>query len=299
MVGLSYWAGNSNAYSTWKTVWGTPEVGKYDSNDPIVITKHAQWLSDAGVDFIFVDWSNDLPYYPGSKLYPYMGFIENSTYAIADTFATLQKHPQIAIMIGFPGQPTAVTDGRLQRKADQVYNDFLANPKRAAVYQYYEGKPLLLVYAGTPTPYQTGLPPWNDSRFTVRFITGFITQQANLIGVGRVSRYGYLSWEDRGAQTYTLENGVPEAMSVVAAWRADIGAHVEGRARLGGTTFVMEWARARAIGVNLVLVTSWNEWQTSEQIDAEQGKDLEPSLEFGEFYLNLLKQQIAQFKAGQ
>jgi hypothetical protein len=295
MVGLSYWTGHT--VSSWQHVWGKPELGEYDSKNPIIIAKHAKWLSDAGVDFIFVDWSNDLPYSPGCGCRPDMQPIEDATYAVFDTFGKLQQHPKIAVMIGFPGQPTAPLDGRLQRKADQVYNDFIANEKRRAVYEFYEGKPLLIVYAGTPTPYQRGLPPWNDPRFTVRFMTGFITQQKNLLGFGRVSKYGYWSWEDRGPQTYTIENGYPEAMTVTASWRPDINAHVAGRSRMDGTTFTDEWARARAIGVKLALVVSWNEWEISEQINAESSKDLEPSAEFGEFYLDLLKQQIWQFKA--
>jgi len=45
-------------------------------------------------------------------------------------------------------------------------------------------------------------------------------------------------------------------------------------------------------------VVSWNEWLCGEQPSAEISKDLEPSKEHGRLYLNLLKEQIALFKAG-
>jgi hypothetical protein len=44
------------------------------------------------------------------------------------------------------------------------------------------------------------------------------------------------------------------------------------------------------------MVVSWNEWTRVEHPDAEGSKDLEPSKEFGHFYLDLLKQEIAGFK---
>jgi len=48
----------------WENTWGTPLLGKYDSRDRSVILKHAEWLTDAGVDFICFDWSNQIDYDP-------------------------------------------------------------------------------------------------------------------------------------------------------------------------------------------------------------------------------------------
>jgi hypothetical protein len=294
-VGLSY----NTIQPNWSEAWGTPALGRYSSDDKSVIEQHAAWLSDAGVDFIFIDWSNDLPYSPDCGCRPDIRQVEEATYTVFDTYKDLARHPKIAIMIGFPKQPSAPADGTLQRKADQVYQDFIANKERAPLYQRYEGKPLLIVYTGTPTPYQKGLPPWNDSRFTVRYLTGFVSDQPYLLGPDRVSKFGYWSWEDRGPQTYTIENEHPETMTVTASWRGDSRLSLPARSRMEGATFIDEWTRAREKAVKLVLVVSWNEWTKAEQIDAESGKDLEPSLEFGDFYLKLLKDQITEFKGYQ
>ncbi len=40
--------------------WGTPSRGFYKSDDPMIIRAHAEELVGAGLDFIVIDWSNDL-----------------------------------------------------------------------------------------------------------------------------------------------------------------------------------------------------------------------------------------------
>ena len=45
------------------------------------------------------------------------------------------------------------------------------------------------------------------------------------------------------------------------------------------------------------MVVSWNEWTTGEQPSAEVSKDLEPSNEWGDQYLQLLKEEIRKFKS--
>ena len=54
------------AYYTWFSPgrracqWGTPRLGNYASDDLTVMKTHAKQLAAAGVDFIVVDWSNDI-----------------------------------------------------------------------------------------------------------------------------------------------------------------------------------------------------------------------------------------------
>ncbi len=45
-----------------------PALGRYDSRDRRVMRKHAEWLTDAGVDFIWLDWSNNVTYDPDEFL---------------------------------------------------------------------------------------------------------------------------------------------------------------------------------------------------------------------------------------
>lgn len=127
LVGIAYTTWHRT--TPWQGVWGKPELGFYLSTDRAVIRQHAEWLADAGVDFIWIDWSNDLDYIPGeTKNRPDFDTIEGATQAIFEEYARLPRHPRISLFIGCPGAPEAVRDGRLTRKADQVYRQFAANP---------------------------------------------------------------------------------------------------------------------------------------------------------------------------
>lgn len=294
LVGIAYSTWHTS--TRWKNVWGTPELGDYISDSRAVIRRHAQWLADAGVDFIWIDWSNDIDFVPQGRRVPgVFDMIEGSTTAIFDEYSRLPKHPKISIFVGVTGAPEAVYDGRLQRKADQIFRDYVNNPRYRPLLQDYLSKPLLVIYVNTPSPFQQGVPAWDDPRFTVRWMTGFVTEQDALRTSDLVSRFGYWSWEDRGPQTFSVFNGQPEAMTIVASWRGDGTRQSSGRRE--GKTFKGEWARAREIGPKFALVVSWNEWIRGEQPSPENSKDLEPSKQFGEFYLRLLKQEIAKFKS--
>jgi len=311
------------AYTTWfqsgiwnQSVWTFPTLGKYLSDDRTIIRKHAEWLADAGVDFIWIDWSNDLDYNVSiDKVLTDLGrtdfaMIERSTLFIFEEYSKMRvegkKTPNISIFIGNPaaGQASAVSDGRLTRKADQIDQWFLnnsAHPEFRTLMQEHNGKPLLVCYTGTPTPWAGETPPWNDNRFTVRFMTGFVTEQHTLFHTyTKESKYKYWSWEERGAQTYTVDKGFPEAMTVVPSWRSqgkqgETG-YIPAGPRNDGKTFMEQWARARLLGVRFAMVGTWNEYVTGEQRSAEVSKDIEPNETWGDKYLVLLKNEIKKFK---
>ena len=303
-VGIAYTTWHQNA--TWKNTWGTPLNGFYASDDRAVIRRHAQQLADAGVDFAWVDWSNDIGYvYDPNKKRPDFDMIEGATFTLFDEWARMrdagQKTPNISIFLGVTGAPAAADDGRLQSKADKLWNQFVANPVYRSLIEMDGGKPLLVVYVNTPSPFQSGVPKWNDPRFTVRWMTGYVTQQSALRD-GEISKYGYWSWEDRGPQTFPVVDGHPEAMVINAATRpqgkpGDKG-YIPAATRDNGATFGKSWARAREIGPKYAMIVSWNEWSKGEQPSAQVSKDIEPSKEFGAQYLDILKAQIAKFKAG-
>ena len=163
------------------------------------------------------------------------------------------------------------------------------------------GKPLLAIYAGTPSRFPRGLPPWDDPRFTVRWFTGFVTEQPNL-RVGRLSKYGYWSWEDRGPATYSVHEGQVEAMVITAASRAQAQPDqpekwIPAKGRRNGTTFREAWKEAGHFGPKSAMVVAWNEFSLREGKSAEWSKDIEPSKEHGHKYLKLLKEEITRFQS--
>ncbi len=326
IVGMAYTTWHRTAL--WKTddFWAKPLIGDYRSDDTEAIQEHGRLLGAADVDFVFVDWSNNVRFtqeeYPRATYKNIMNekntaitgredfaMIERSTVKMFDLWSEMEeKTPQIAIMIGCPDKITALEDGSLQKKADQVYEWFLSgeeNAQRAEKYMQFEGKPLLMVYLGTPTfcSDKNPLEVWNDERFTVRFVTGFVTEQSSICDPETLeSIYGYWSWEDRGAQTFAVnpETKLPEAMTVVASYRSQgepgDADYIPASGRQNGKIFREEWARARLIGVKTALVISWNEYVLGEQIDAETSKDLEPNSVYGDEYYKILKEEIKKFK---
>lgn len=286
---------------SWDQAWGEPLLGRYDSGNERVIRQHAQWLKEAGVDFVWIDWSNNLPAGPGRED---LLAIEWATRRVFDVYASMpaSQRPRISIFLGCPDQPDAVASGALTRKADQVYAAFVANPRYRSLVQEYLGKPLLAVYVGTPVPQQfrRTLPLWDDERFTVRWVSGFLDDQPDLVSDDGRSRLGYWSWWDRSPQTYATDpsDDEPEAMVVTAAYPGVSGWDGPGtRGRRDGETFREQWARAREIGPRIVVVNSFNEWVANEELDPERSNDVEPSRAWGTTYLDLLREEVARFKA--
>ena len=91
-----------------------------------------------------------------------------------------------------------------------------------------------------------------------------------------------------------------ECVSVTAASRAQGTeggrGYIPARGRRNGETFREQFERATQLGAGTVILISWNEWTTSEQLSLEISKDLEPSKTLGTFYYDLMKEQIKLFK---
>ncbi len=300
------------AYTTWHTAsrswgsgtWDLPLCGPYVSDDEKVLRYHAELLRDAGVDFVFVDWSNNTNYDPPTMRDHREDFrmIEEATDKLFDVWKTVEGAPKICIFLG-PGHTgqESVDSGNHQKKADQVWRDYVTNPDRADMYFHYQGKPLLACYGATPTQY-TAKPQnkWDDDRYTVRWITGYVGQQSNLYNQKTLVSKLYWSWEERGAQTFTVLDGKVEAVTISAATRpqgkeGDSG-YIPAAGRENGATFKRQFQRACDLGAGIVIIVSWNEWVTGEQPSPEVSKDMEPSQIHGTFYYDLMREQIKKFK---
>lgn len=309
LVGIAYttWFRKDSKWGEGHT-WDIPWLGGYYSLDRDVIRQHGIWLRDAGIDFVFVDWSNNVNYNPDTmrNSRPDFRTIEDATAELFDVWADIPGAPKICIFTG-PGHVQGTGDndtfanGRMDAKTQQIYDTYLANERFRNMYFEYEGKPLLLCYAATPAFFQDNVSPYEDDRFTVRWITGYVGQQSNLFDSDTLVSKMFWSWEERGAQTFTVLNGRPECMTVNASYRSQGSTpgskgYIAPGLRDNGNTFRKAWARARLIGPKIVLVVSFNEWGLGEQISLENSKDIEPSKTYGSFYLDLMREEIKRFK---
>jgi len=277
----------------WDRAWSRPDLGEYDSADPYIIAQHADWLYAADVDFIFIDWSNNIR----AHEQPILRQIEDATDVVFQVYAELDERPQISIFLGIEGDPAHLDNGNLRRKADQIYTQYVSNPRYRPLMVHYLGKPLLVVYVSTPSPWQDGLPDWDDDRFTVRWMTGFMDDQPALRTEQGYSRHGFWSFWERAPQTVTMFDRQPESIAVTAAHPGYYGWGDKGNAgRSRGATFREQWDLARQFKPRFVIINSWNEWVPPEEMNPEWSNDLEPSQAHGYIYLELLANEIEEYR---
>ena len=302
LVGIAYSTWLCTKIITWgKNTWDTPLYGNYYSDDRAMIAKHAELLRDAGVDFVFVDWTNNTTYDPETMRDSLSDFrmIEEATDVLFEVWSTIEGAPKICIFAG-PGHSGIenVNNGKHQKKVDQIYSSYVE--KYPDMYFHYQGKPLLMCYGATPNQYGVR-PKWKDDRFIIRWTTGYVGQQSDLLNKKDMStRIPWWSWEERGLQSYSLLNGRVECVTCTAASRpqgseGDSG-YIPAYGRENGLTLKKQFQRANDLGAGMVILISWNEWTKGEQPSPEVSKDLEPSVIHGTFYYDLLCEQIKKFK---
>lgn len=301
LVGIAYTTWHNKSQNWGSGTWGTPLYGTYSSDDREMIYRHGKMFAEAGIDFIFVDWSNNTTYHAEDSYDSGMSMIEDATDLLFEVWSEIPGAPKICIFVG-PGHSgySSVLDGNHQRKVEQVYDRYVNNPEYADMYFYYEGKPLLMCYGSTPVnkAYLSSdrySASWDDSRFTTRWLSGYVNQQNVLLesSSDKLSKF-YWSWEERGEQSFSVKNGRVEAITVSAATRP--GGNVPAYERNNGETLKKQFQRANDLGAGIVLLTTWNEWIYGEQPSAEGSRDLEPSRQHGTFYYDLMCQQIYKFK---
>lgn len=267
LVGMAYHVGHVLGQS-WSDT-NRPLYGAYTSDDREVIYRHGLELAAAGVDFVYVDWSGSVE-----------GMVETATDLLFEVWSTIPGAPRICLQIG-PGLTGSIgiTSGSQQRRADQVYQTYVeAYPD---LYFFYEGRPLLLCYAGTPSLLGTA-PSWQDDRFTLRWTTDTIGNQTNLYDEEELSSPLYWSCRGTDTQVYTVRDGAVEAVSCTGSYA--------GRPFGDGETLRSQFSRANALGAHIALLADWNTWSGSSE-------DFEPSTEEGTFRYDLLCELIRQFKA--
>lgn len=295
-VGIFYWTWFKDAWGF--GTWGTPQLGKYDSNDVGVIDQHTEWLRGAGVDFVIMDWSNNCKPY-GDPDNPNM--IEDGTRSFvrrqSDRKSQGKSYLQFAIMLGTCGHPENLSNGAIYAKAEQL-NSWFLQTEFNGLWWRYRTVPLIGLFAAT---LEQQAEAFNHPAFWTRVMG------AGLSGRGLVDgsfKSRYLTYEDRWEPypSYeTLYGPGTEQQTVQVACRSPGGwtQPDHRRCREGGQTFRDWWQLARNRNVDWVLVHSWNQWGgPGEELSQECSTDIEPmSGGHGDAYLTLLREEVALFKS--
>ncbi len=276
---LSSFAGRDGAY------WAEPYFGYYSSHDEWVYRKHAYMLAAAGVDFIFLDVSNNRFY------------IEQAT-VLFDTWKSIRDEggatPQIAFMYG--DMPFTLLNG-LYTLLEPFYN----HPDYAELLYCVDGKPLLLGNNDTPenrTWTVSGTTPQSraDYRSYLKndpVLNEFYTNSyKNVLSNFTVRKCwawqagtykGYWDWLQESPQALGTDlDGKVEQISV------SMGVHAHtsrGRSYVNGDNtynkdgnfgytlgtakygyfFAEQFEYALRQDVNVIMITGWNEWYAGVQ----------------------------------
>ena len=274
---LSSFAGRNGCY------WAEPYLGYYSSHDTWVYRKHAYMLDAAGVDFIFLDVSNNRFYVEQCKI-------------LFDTWKSIRDEggqtPQIAFMYG--DMPFTLLNG-LYTLLEPFYN----NPDYRDLLFKWEGKPLVLGNKDTPderswtvsdtTPqtreyYRQKLnenPELNaffKNEYKTLINETFTVRKCWAWQAGNKNREGYWDWLQESPQALGTDfEGKAEQISV------SMGVHAHsscGRSYLKGDNtynpdgnfgftlgtarygyfFAEQFDYALTQDVDVVMITGWNEW---------------------------------------
>jgi hypothetical protein len=266
--------------------WGESIFGYYVSDDPAVLRKHAQMLSDAGVDVLVFDVTNQLTY-------------PDSWRALLKVFDEARRDglrvPQVAFLCPF-GSP-----GKVVR---ELYDRLYAKDLYPHLWFRWNDKPLILA---DPAKLGGG----DDAAKEIRaFFTFRIPQPSYFTGPTRRGEWGWL--EVHPQHVFTDPAGRPEEMTVGVAQNAVDGKlsvlsnpRAAGRSfhdgkepapadrDFAGRNFAEQWTRALAVDPPIVFVTGWNEWIAGrfqhptpfygdgpvsfvDEFDAEFSRDIEP-----------------------
>ena len=197
-IGYEIWW---DVFAYWKSdptrqdVTAEPVLGYYNSSNATVLRQQAEWISDAGIDFVLVDFSNSLN---DSVFVPFD--------VLFDVYSTMDKHPQISILL------STFTNGTLDEKIERAYGRYMSNQTRADMFVQYQGKPLVTFYTN-PDPAPP--PVYSNPDYTIRFM-GALDEFTG-------SEYGAWSWLNRapyveGQPTNMTNFSAPDGFD---GWTAD------------------------------------------------------------------------------
>lgn len=311
-VGMEYepWFSPLNLH--WQSAEAVPLLGRYSSADTAVLRQHALWLDRAGIDFVLVDWSNNLwGKTAWAQRAPNVDQIVANTTVLLHTYAAMRAQglptPQVTLLLGLDNGPHTTTTA-LNEEMAWIDQHYVRNPRYRGLWVRYRGKPLLLLFNGGGPAVLTGQPPVSTAHFTVRWMASQL--QAN-----HLQTAGYWSWMDGSVHpVLTGHAGRPEALTVTPAFFGSGGwTGSQALGRLGGTTYLREFAVARRDRPRFLLINQFNEFAGQSRSAAvhvdtyteQLSDDIEPtSLSdcgyascggWGFYYLNLTRALVRMY----
>ena len=258
------WQGTS---SYW---WNESIYGFYSGEDPWVLRKQAELLTNAGVDVIFTDNTNgDHTWYAA-----YNALLETWDDAMTDGLET----PKLSFMLPFWDKSYT------NMQVSSIYQDIFRTGKYQNLWYYLDGKPMLMAIKESFNPNTSPLEKEIANFVTFRAgAPGYINENPALKNWGWLSMYPQAKYY---ATSKDKANGIVEQITVGIAMNhnyalkelaAMSGDNIAGRsysstypdryakegaeASKWGYNFAEQWNYALEVDPAVVFVTGWNEFR--------------------------------------
>lgn len=284
-----------------------PVLGHYSSLDPRVLRQQTLWFNRMGINFVEVDWSNNLT---GPFPTPTSKECIAANKVLFNLYRHMRQHPKIVFMMGpehnywMNNRSTPYVGPWYTAQLNYVYRHFIANPKYKGLYLQYRGKPLLDLYLNGP---RSSRPPQiHDPRFTIRYVGAWM--QAT-----HENRYGVWSWYDQNPQpTYFHgdKSDKVEALTVACAYPAVHPPYwlaLDAAGKNYGQTYRTQWRAAFKYQPRFLFLCQFDEFQYPDEYNNNLNNDMEPTLleppgsrrasGWGFEYVNLTRREIALYHA--
>lgn len=296
--------------------WGEPLFGHYLDTDEWVLRKHAEMLSDAGVDVLIFDCTNGNITWKES----YMKLCEVFTQARKDGVRT----PQIAFML-----PFWLSEGG-KEIIREIYRDLYKPAKYKDLFFMWKGKPLIM---GMPEFADDMKDKPSDPALTKEIKAYFTFRPGQPVynkGPEKPDHWGWLEIYPQHGFAKTANGGYEQAtVGVAQNWSKERGltamnapgafgrsyTHANGHDSSAyavnyGLNFQEQWDRALEINPEFIFITGWNEWiagryeiwqqQTNafpDECNQEGSRDVEPMKGgHGDNYYYQMVSNIRRFK---
>ncbi len=268
LVGMEYEPWFTPLNVTWNTAESIPLLGKYSSLNPAVIRQHALWLDQMGINYILIDWSNNL----WGKTYfrqcpPNARQLISATTLLLKTYARMRHQgiatPRVTLLLGLDNGPVTTTTA-INGEMAWIYRNYIQNPHFAGLWLDYHKKPLIVIFNGGGPGFLAGKlaagePPINTHDFTVRWMSSQLQYTHDTHGHAIA---GYWSWMDGSIRPIpTYYRGQCEALTITPAYFAAGGwLAPSARARDNGFTYVREFNTALHYRPHFLNICQWNEF---------------------------------------
>ncbi|MBC7567126.1 MAG: hypothetical protein H7223_09170 [Pedobacter sp.] len=243
--------------------WGEPYLGYYLADDEWVIRKHAQMLSDAGVDVIILDATNAAIYLP-------------QVTKIANVYSKLRSSGISTPSISF------IVNSAAKQTVDNLYKQIYKKGMFKELWFNWKGRPLLLCPP-------EALNEENKNFFSTRQSWAWSKKQ-KWFADGKDK----WPWLDHYPQAYGWHESKdqPEQITVSIAQHPmsnigrsfQDGQEPEVKQTTKGLYFQEQWNRALAVDPEFIFVTGWNEWVAMRFDDGASANFLGKNIGKGETY---------------